>query len=276
MGFYQQGRNEGGDFDHGIEMALRRVLMDPEFYFRKEDRACQSRCRTRPIASATLELASRLSFFLWSSIPDDELLTLATQNKLHEPAVLEQQVKRMLADPRSDQLVINFAGQWLSLRALQTQIPVTAEFPDFDDNLRQAMRKETEMFVDSVVHEDRPVTDLLNANYTFLNERLAKHYGIPSVYGSNFRRVDSGSGVRHAARAAGQGVATDHFLTTRPEPRRCSRGKTVMQVFLGVEPPPPPPNVPPICRKAECTMHGGQKPTMRQQMEIAPPDRALR
>jgi hypothetical protein len=265
MGFYQQGRNEGGNFDHGVEMALRRVLMDPEFYFRREiEPANVAPGKTYRITD--LELASRLSFFLWSSIPDEELLGLATQNKLHEPAVLESQVKRMLADKRSDQLVVNFAGQWLSLRALPTQTPVTAEFPDFDDNLRQAMRKETELFVNSIVHEDRNVTDLLTANYTFLNERLAKHYGIPNIYGSNFRRVELTPEFDMRRGLLGKGS----LMTISSKPNGTMppiRGKTVMQVFLGVEPPPPPPNVPPLPPQAG-VLHGGQKPTMRQQMEL--------
>jgi mono/diheme cytochrome c family protein len=265
MGFYQQGRNEGGNFDHGVEMALRRVLMDPEFYFRREiEPANVAPGKTYRITD--LELASRLSFFLWSSIPDEQLLTLATQNKLHDPAVLDAQVKRMLADPRSDQLVTNFAGQWLSLRALPTQTPVTAEFPDFDDNLRQAMRKETELFVDSIVHEDRPVTDLLTANYTFLNERLAKHYGIPNIYGSQFRRVELTPAFDMRRGLLGKGS----LMTISSKPNGTMppiRGKTVMQVFLGVEPPPPPPNVPPLPPQAG-VLHGGVKPTMRQQMEL--------
>jgi hypothetical protein len=172
----------------------------------------------------------------------------------------------MLADARSNQLVVNFAGQWLSLRGLQTQSPVTAEFPDFDDNLRQAMRKETEMFVDSIVHEDRSVIDLINANYTFLNERLAKHYGIPNIYGSAFRRVTLGPEFDMRRGLLGKGS----FLTVSSQPARTSpvqRGKTVMQVFLGVEPPSPPPNVPDL-PKQEGTVHGGAKPTMRQQMEM--------
>jgi hypothetical protein len=265
MGFYQQGRNQGGDFDHGIEMALRRILVDPEFYFRKEAEPA-SVAAGKPYRISDLELASRLSFFLWSSIPDDELLTLGSQNRLHEPAVLEQQVRRMLADARSSQLVINFAGQWLSLRGLQTQSPVTAEFPDFDDNLRQAMRKETEMFVNSVVHEDRSVIDLIDGNYTFLNERLAKHYGIPNIYGSAFRRVTLAPEFNMRRGLLGKGS----FLTVSSQPARTSpvqRGKTVMQVFLGVEPPAPPPNVPDL-PKQEGTVHGGAKPTMRQQMEM--------
>ncbi len=265
MGFYQQGRNAGGDFDHGIEMALRRILMDPEFYFRKEAEPTTVAVG-QPYRISDLELASRLSFFLWSSIPDDELLALASQNKLHEPVVLEQQVRRMLKDSRSEQLVINFAGQWLSLRGLQTQAPAVAEFPDFDDNLRQAMRKETELLVDSVVREDRPVTDLLNANYTYLNERLAKHYGIPNVYGSNFRRVELPAEFDMRRGLLGKGS----ILTISSQVGRTSavqRGKTVMQIFLGVSPPDPPPNVPDL-PKADSTIHGGLKPTMRQQMEL--------
>ena len=265
MGFYQRGRNDGGDFDHGIEMALRRVLVDPEFYFRKEA-VPETVAVGKTYRISDLELASRLSFFLWSSIPDDQLLTLASQNRLHDPAVLEAQVKRMLADPRSDQLVVNFAGQWLNLRSLTTQAPVTAEFPDFDDNLRQAMRKETELFVASVVHEDRSVLTLLDGNYTFLNERLAKHYGYPNVYGSNFRRVDFGPEFDVRRGLLGKAA----ILTISSQVGRTSpvqRGKTVMQIFLGVSPPDPPPNVPDLPKTAG-TVHGGQKPTMRDQMEL--------
>jgi hypothetical protein len=265
MSFYQRGRNEGGDFDHGVEMALRRILVDPEFYFRKEIEPGS----VKPGQSyriSDVELASRLSFFLWSSIPDDELLTAAAQNRLHEPAVLERQVRRMLSDRRSDSLVLNFAGQWLQLRGLQTQVPVTAEFPDFDDNVRQAMRKETELFVDSVVHEDRPVTELIDGNYTFLNERLAKHYGIPNIYGSHFRRVTLGPEFDVRRGLVGKGS----LLTVSSKPGGTMppiRGKVVMQVFLGVEPPPPPPVVPQL-PDAGNTVHGGRKPSMREQMEM--------
>jgi len=265
MSFYQQGRNEGGDFDHGIELALRRILADPEFVFRKEVEPAGAE-PGKPYRISDLELASRLSFFLWSSIPDDELLNLASQNKLHEPAVLEQQVRRMLADRRSDQLVINFAGQWLQLRGLKTQTPVTAEFPDFDDNLRLAMQKEMELFVDSIVHEDHSVRDLLDANYTFVNERLAKHYGIPNVYGSNFRRITLGPELDMRRGLLGKGS----LLVVSSQPGRTSpvqRGKTVMQIFLGVEPPNPPPNVPPL-KESATDVHGGRKPTMREQMEM--------
>src|SRR5579871_6702847 len=246
-------------------MALRRILVDPEFIFRKETEP-ENVKPGQPYHISDLELASRLSFFLWSSIPDDQLLNLAAQNKLHEPAVLEQQVRRMLADPHSDQLVINVAGQWLQLRGLQTQTPVTAEFPDFDDNLRKAMRKETELFVDSIVHEDRSVLELLDGNYTFLNERLAKHYGIPNIYGSNFRRVTLPPEFDYRRGLLGKGS----LLTVSSQPGRTSpvqRGKTVLQVFLGVEPPNPPPNVPPL-KESATDVHGGRKPTMREQMEM--------
>ena len=207
-----------------------------------------------------------MSFFLWSSIPDDELLKLASQNKLHENAVLEQQVKRMLKDPRSQQLVSNFAGQWLSLRALQSQTPVPIEYPDFDDILRQAMRTEVEMFVASVIQEDRPVTDLLDANYTFLNERLAKQYGIPGIYGSNFRRVELPPEFDMRRGLLGKGA----FLTISSNPDRTSpvhRGKYTLQIFLGVEPPAPPPNVPDL-PKQDAAVRGAPRPTMRQQMEL--------
>jgi hypothetical protein len=264
MTFYQKGRN-GGTFDSGIEMALRRLLTDMSFLFRKEAEPANLKAGQKYRIS-DLELASRLSFFLWSSIPDDELLNAASQNKLRDPAVLEQQVKRMLADPRSEQLILNFAGQWLGLRALQTQIPVANLYPDFDDNLRQAMYKELQLFVDSIVHEDRPITDLLDANYTFLNERLARHYGVPNVYGSNMRRVELGPEFDARRGLLGKGL----FLTISSQPARTSpvnRGKTVMQVFLGVEPPPPPPGVNTELPKQDNT-HGGTKMTMREQMAL--------
>ena len=264
MGFYQRGRNQGGTFDQGIEMALRRLLADTEFVFRKETEPPNAK-PGQIYRISDLELASRLSFFLWSSIPDDELVNLAAQNKLHEPANLDREVRRMLADPRSDQLVINFAGQWLSLRALQTQVPVTSEFPDFDDNLRQAMRRETELFVDSVVHEDRSVLDLIDGNYTFLNERLARHYGIPNVYGSNFRRVELPPEFDVRRGLLGKGsILTVSSLPARTSP--VNRGKSVMAIFLGVAPPDPPPGVE-IKLEATSSTHGGPPPSMRQQME---------
>ncbi|HVQ12174.1 MAG TPA: DUF1592 domain-containing protein, partial [Vicinamibacterales bacterium] len=187
MRFYKEARADGG-FDAGVEMALRAVLASTEFLFRIE-RDPKGVAPQTPYRVSDIELASRLSFFLWSSVPDDELLDLAIAGRLNRPASLEQQVKRMLASPKADALVTNFAGQWLYLRNLAAASPDARTFPDFDDNLRQAFRRETELFVDSIMREDRSALDLLRANYTFVNERLAKHYGIPNVYGSRFRRV---------------------------------------------------------------------------------------
>ena len=265
MSFYQQGRNAGGTFDTGVEMAIRRMLADPEFIFRRETEPANVK-PGQPYRISDIELASRLSFFLWSSIPDNELLTLASESKLHEPAVLQEQVRRMLADPKSDQLVSNFAGQWLQLRGLQTQEPTTSEFPDFDDNLRQAMRKETELFVDSIVHEDRSVIDLLDANYTFLNERLAKHYGIPNIYGSNFRRVELPPQFDMRRGLLGKAsIETVTAYVNRTSPT--VRGKTIMQMFLGVSPPNPPPNVPQL-KESASDVHGAHQPSIREQMEM--------
>ena len=264
MTFYQQGRNEG-TFDTGIERALQRILADPEFVFRKEAEP-EKMAAGEPYHISDLELASRLSFFLWSSIPDDELIDIAAKNKLHEPAVLEAQVRRMLADSRADRLVINFAGQWLNLRALQTWAPTVSIFPDFDENLRLAMRKETELFVGSVVHEDRSLLDLLNGNYTYLNERLAKHYGIPGVYGSDFRRVELTP--EFDVRRGLLGKAAIETLTSYPQRTTPTvRGKAIMMIFLGVSPPDPPPNVPTL-KDQGAAIHGGLKPTMRQQIEM--------
>src|SRR5438067_9013213 len=187
MNFYQAGRNKG-DFEDGIERALQAILSDPEFVFRGESDPAGVK-PGQPYRISDVELASRLSFFLWSTSPDNELLNLASQGKLKDPKILDQQVRRMLTDPRSHELVKNFAGQWLQLRNLPSAAPVTLMFPDFDDNLRQAFRTETEMFFESVMREDRNIMDLLTADYTFVDERLARHYGIPNIYGSRFRRV---------------------------------------------------------------------------------------
>ncbi len=198
LGFYQEARNAGG-FERGIQAAVARILMDPWFIFRIE----QEPAGIAPgvsYAVSDVELASRLSFFLWSSIPDEELLRLAEQNKLHEPQILAHQTRRMLADPKASALAVNFAGQWLYLRELKSARPETREF---NDNLRQSFRRETEMFFDSIIRENRSVVDLLNADYTFVDERPAKHYGIPDVYGSRFRRVKLAG--RFAARIAGAG-----------------------------------------------------------------------
>jgi hypothetical protein len=205
-------------------------------------------------------LASRLSFFLWSSIPDETLLNVASQGKLKDPAILEQQVKRMLADPRSNALIANFAEQWLFLRNLKSAIPDLEAFPDFDDNLRQAMKQETTMLFDSIMREDRSAMDLLNADYTFVNERLARHYGIPNVYGSQFRRVK----VPNEARRGLLGQAS--ILTVTSYPNRTSpvqRGKWILTNLLGVPPTPPPPNVPPLKTEFE----NGKPRTLRETME---------
>ncbi len=264
MTFYQQGRNDGS-FETGIERALQRILADPEFVFRKEAEP-EKLAAGQSYHISDLELASRLSFFLWSSIPDDQLIDVAAKNKLHEPAVLEEQVRRMLADSRADRLVINFAGQWLNLRALETWAPTVSLFPDFDDNLRLAMRNETELFVGSIVHGDRSVIDLLDAKYTFLNERLAKHYGIPGVYGSDFRRVDLPA--EFDVRRGLLGQASIETLSSYPQRTTPTvRGKAIMQIFLGVSPPDPPPNIPTL-KDQGAAVHGGAKPTMRQQIEM--------
>jgi len=207
MEFYVAGRNEGGNFDQGIEAALQRILADPEFVYRGE-REPAALTAGKAYRVSDLALASRLSFFLWSSIPDDELIDLAAQGKLKDPAVLEKQVRRMLADARSEALISNFTGQWLSVRSLRTGEPVVNLFPDFDDNLRAAFQREIELFFGSIVHEDRSVIDLLTADYTFLNERLAQHYGIPNIYGSQFRRVALGPDLVASRRGLlGRGVS---------------------------------------------------------------------
>jgi mono/diheme cytochrome c family protein len=237
---YRKARAEDG-FDAGIEMALSAVLVSPSFLFRVEPDPAGAAPNTAYRIS-DLELASRLSFFLWSSIPDDELLDAAVAGKLHEPALLEKQVRRMLADARSRALVTNFASQWLHLRNLASITPDMRLFPDFDDNLRQAFRQETELFFDSVLHEDRSALDLLKANYTFVNERLAKHYGIPHVYGSRFRRIalDEDSGRGGLLRQASILMVTSYATRTSP----VLRGKWILDNILGVPPPPPLPDVP--------------------------------
>ena len=257
--FYQAGRSEGG-FEAGIAMALQRMLVSPEFLFRIE----RDPANAAPGAAYRingLEAASRLSFFLWSSIPDEELLGLAERGKLRDPAVLEQQVRRMLADSRSNALVSNFTGQWLSLRKLRTMSPDPKVFPDFDDNLREAIQQETELFFESMLREDRSLLELLNANYTFLNERLARHYGIPNIFGSHFRRVVWSDEKRRGL--LGQGsvlTATSYANRTAPT----LRGKWVLDNLLGTPPPPPPPDVPSL---KEDRGEDAKPLTMRQRME---------
>jgi hypothetical protein len=241
--FYKDAQAADKGFEAGIEVALAAVLVSPEFLFRVESDPTNAAPNTAYRIS-DLELASRLSFFLWSSIPDDELLDAAASGKLRTPAVLERQVRRMLGDPRSRTLVNNFAEQWLYLRNLSSTTPDMRSFPDFDDNLRQAFRQETEMFFESIMREDRSIPELLSANYTFVNERLAKHYGIPNVYGSRFRRVEfDGTNGRGGLLRQGS-VLTVTSYATRTSP--VIRGKWILDNILGVPPPPPPPAVPPL------------------------------
>jgi hypothetical protein len=258
MKFYREARAEGGH-EAGIEMALRSVLVSPEFLFRVEqDPAGVAPGTAYPVSD--LELASRLSFFLWSSIPDDELLDAAIHGKLRTPAVLERQVRRMLADTRSSSLVTNFADQWLYLRNLDSVHPDMRAFPDFDDNLRQAFREETELFFESVMREDRSILDLIQANYTFLNERLAKHYGIPNVYGSRFRRVTFGPQDMRGGLLRQGSILTVTSYATRTSP--VIRGKWILSNILGVPPPPPPGAVPTLKEGAAA----GNATSMRERM----------
>jgi hypothetical protein len=240
LALYREART-GGDFEAGIEMAVSAVLVSPHFLFRVEQEPPGVPANT-PYRISDLELASRLSFFLWSSLPDDRLLTAATAGTLHQPAVLEREVRRMLADQRSRALVDNFAAQWLHLRNLDSITPDMRLFPDFDDNLRQAFRQETELFVDSVLREDRSALDLLRAKYTFVNERLAKHYGIPHVYGTRFRRIALSDDIPRGGLLRQGSILTVTSYATRTSP--VVRGRFILDNLLGVPPPPPLPDVP--------------------------------
>jgi hypothetical protein len=256
--FFREGRAQGS-FDDGIEVAVRKLLVAPEFLFRIERDPAGKPAGTVYRVS-NLELATRLSFFLWSSIPDDELIDVAARGRLHETAELQRQVKRMLADPRAQALVSNFADQWLYLRNLAAAVPDSRMFPVFDDNLRQSFRRETELFFTSIMEENRSVLDLLRADYTFLNERLAKHYGIPDVYGTEFRRVTLPSGSVRGG-LLGQGsilIATSYANRTSP----VIRGKWVLDNIIGSPAPPPPPDVPPL-RENKSENHAM---TMRERM----------
>src|SRR5262245_35669879 len=241
MSFYEQGRREGS-FERGIELATRAVLVSPKFVFRVE-RDPAGVAPGSAYRVSDLDLASRLSFFLWSSIPDEELLDLATRGQLGKPAVLDAQVRRMLADPRASALVANFAGQWLHIRNLRSTTPDKNDFPDFDDNLRQAFERELDLFVGSIISEDRSALDLMTADYTFVNERLAKHYGIPNVYGPDFRRVTLTDDPRRGLLGKG-GIllVTSHADRTSP----VVRGKWILDNLIGTPPPPAPANVPPF------------------------------
>jgi hypothetical protein len=258
MGIYQTGRSKG-DFDIGITAAVQAITSDPEFVFRFERIPKNVKPGTNYRVS-DLELASRLSYFLWSSAPDEQLLNLAIQGKLKDPAVLEQQARRMLADPRSEQLAANFAGQWLYLRNLKDVQPDNYIYTDFDDVLKQSMQRETELLFDSIVHEDRNVVDLLTADYTFVNERLAEHYGIPNIVGTRFRRVPVPSENRKGLLGQGS-ILTLTSLSNRTSP--VARGKWVMENILGTPPPTPPPNVPALKENTE----NAKRISVRERME---------
>lgn len=260
LSFYQASRNRGGNFDQGIESGIRMLLSDPQFIYRFEPEPATVQVGSTYRIS-DVELASRLSYFLWSSLPDETLLTLASQNKLHENATLEQQVRRMLADPKANALVDNFASQWLFLRNIKNTFPDPQEFPNFDDNLRQDLRTETTMFIGSIFREDRPVQELLDANYTFVNERVARHYGIEGVYGPRFRRVAVTDENRRGLLGHASILSvTSH--TTRTSP--VLRGKWILSNLLGTPPPPPPPNVPALTENTA----GVAPKSVRERMEL--------
>jgi mono/diheme cytochrome c family protein len=253
--FFQQGR-AAGSFDLGIQKALERMLVSSQFLFRIERPGTAA-----PYRVSDLELASRLSFFLWSSIPDDELLDAAVAGRLKDPAVLDRQVRRMLADARSSALVTNFAAQWLYLRDIEAKLPDEVLFQDFDETLRAAMERETELFVESVFRGNRSVIDLLTADYTFLNERLAKHYGIPNVRGSYFRRVTLPAGSPRGGLLGHGSVLTITSYSTRTSP--VLRGKWVLENLLSAAPPPPPADIPALETKGAAP---GELLTMREAM----------
>ena len=257
--FYEEGRRDG-TFDDGVQFALERLLADPKFLLRIEREPVDLAPGT-VYAVSDLDLAARLSFFLWSSIPDPELLGLAARGELGTPDELDRQVRRMLADDRSKALVDNFVGQWLLLRNLPSAAPDPNAFPDFDENLREAFERETRLFVESAFREDRSVVDLLRANYTFMNERLARHYGVPNVYGSHFRRVTFG-GDEPRGGLLGQGS----FLTVTSYPNRTSpvlRGRWVLESLLGTPPPSPPADVPGLPDRGE----DGRPASVRERLE---------
>jgi hypothetical protein len=257
--FYRSARTEGGTFDAGIRAALERLLVDLEFLYRSESDPPGVRAGGT-YRLTDIELASRLSFFLWSSIPDDELLAAAERGALKDPATLERQVRRMLADERASALVTSFGAQWLYQRNLRMVSPDFYEFPDWDDNLRLAMARETELFLESQLRADRPMDELLTANYTFLNDRLARHYGVPGVYGSHFRRVTLPDERRFGLLGHGS-VLTVTSLPNRTSP--VVRGKWLLENMLGYPPPAPPPDVPALTENGK-----GEAPrSVRERME---------
>jgi len=256
--FYRSGRSQG-DFDAGIQSVVERILVDPEFLFRIE-REPTTAAPSTVFHLSDVELASRLSFFLWSSIPDDELLEIAIDGKLKNPTVLEDQVRRMLADTRSNALVKNFAAQWLHLRNLRAVTPDVNRFPEWDDNLREALQRETELFVGGQLHRDRSLVDLLAADYTFVNERLARHYGIPNVYGGRFRQVSFSDGRRGGLLGQGS-ILTVTSYANRTSP--VLRGKWLLENILGIPVPPPPAEVPELSESGQ----GGKAVSLRERLE---------
>jgi hypothetical protein len=266
MAFYEDSRREGGTFEAGVQFALERMLVDPDFLLRvyrdPKPSTAPSAPSAKPYQLSDLELASRLSFFLWSSIPDDQLLTLAEQRKLSEPAVLERQVKRMLADPRSSEALVNdFAAQWLNLRRVAEVVVDPERYPNYDLTLMAAFKRETELFVGSTLREDRSVLELLNADYTFVNEKLARHYGIPGIYGSRFRRVSLPD-----TNQRGGLLAQGALLSTTSYPDRTSpvlRGKFLLNNVFGLHTPPPPPGVDTNLAPAK---PGGAPQTIRERL----------
>ena len=263
LAFFDQGR-QGGSFDDGIEFALRLILASPHFLVRAEQEPATVRAG-QAYRIRDLELASRLSFFLWSSLPDDQLIALATQGRLSQPRVLEQQVRRMLLDPRSEALVSSFAQQLLYLRNLPATSPDGIFYPNWDDELRQGFKRESELFFDSVIREDRNVVDLLTADYTFVNERLARHYGIPNVYGSRFRRVTLPPELDYRRGLLGKGSFLAVTWTQNFRSSPVKRGVWVLENILGTPPPEPPPNVPAL---EETKGESGKALSLREQMTL--------
>ena len=263
LAFYEEGR-KGGTFDDGIELGLRLLLASPQFLVRGEQEPPSLRAG-QAYRITDLELASRLSFFLWSSLPDDELITVATQGRLRQPRVLEQQVRRMLADPRSEALVTNFAQQLLYLRNLPATSPDGIFYPNWDDELRRSLQRESELFFDSIIREDRNILDLLTADYTFVNERLARHYGIPNVYGSRFRRVTLPPSLDYRRGLLGKGSFLAVTWTQNFRSSPVKRGVWVLENILGTPPPEPPPNVPAL---EDTKAESGKLLTLREQMTL--------
>jgi mono/diheme cytochrome c family protein len=260
LGFFRTGRKTGGTFDAGIQLALERLLVDPDFLLRIERDPAQA-ARGQAYRLSDLEVASRLSFFLWSSIPDEPLLALAESGKLTEPKVLEQQVLRMFSDARAKALMDNFVSQWLQLRRLTDVVGDSIAFPDYDTNLVESFRRETELFIGSTLKEDRSILDLLTANYTFVNERLAKHYGIPGIYGSRFRRVTFANTDQRGGLLTQGGLLALTSYPTRTSP--VLRGKWLLDTILGAPPPAPPPNVPDLPERGE----GGRPASVRERLQ---------